>query len=56
MSAAVKMIIGAVIGAAVGYAMYRFTGCRTGACPLSANPYIAMLVWGAMGALVMAGK
>ena len=52
----VKVIIGAAIGAGIGYAMYKFVGCRTGACPLTGNPYIAMSIWGIAGALMGAGK
>lgn len=36
------------IGAAAGYVYYRFIGCRTGACPITANPWISTLY----GALV----
>ena len=51
-----KSVLGAVIGAAVGYAMYRFVGCKTGACPLTANPWVAMAIWGFMGLLLSSGK
>lgn len=51
-----KTLIGLVVGAAVGYGMYRFVGCRTGACPLTANPWVAMAIWGLMGAVVAGGK
>jgi hypothetical protein len=56
MSATIRIAIGAVVGAAIGFAMYRFVGCRTGACPLSANPWIAMTIWGVMGAMIASGK
>ena len=56
MMGVVRVIIGGVIGAGIGFAMYKFVGCRTGACPLTGNPFIAMLLWGLMGALVGAGK
>jgi hypothetical protein len=52
----VRIIVGALIGAGIGFAMYKFIGCRTGACPLTGNPFVAMLLWGLMGALVGAGK
>jgi hypothetical protein len=42
--------------AALGFAMYKFVGCRTGACPLTGNPFIAMAVYGGLGALLAAGK
>lgn len=35
-----KLLIGAVIGGAAGYASYGFIGCPTGTCPLSSNPWI----------------
>ena len=56
MSPVWRMVLGAVVGAGIGYAMYRFVGCRTGACPLTGNPYIAMAIWGLMGAFLAAGK
>ena len=56
MIAVVRVIIGGVIGAGIGFAMYKFVGCRTGACPLTGNPFIATLLWGLMGALVGAGR
>ena len=51
-----RIVAGALIGAAVGFALYRFVGCRTGACPLTANPYVAVAIWGAIGALLAAGR
>jgi hypothetical protein len=56
MSVVARMVIGGVVGAGVGLLMYKFVGCRTGACPLTGNPFIAMLIWGTMGALVASGK
>ena len=56
MSAMVKVVVGGAVGAVVGYLMYRFVGCRTGACPLTGNPYVAVILWGAIGAVLAAGK
>ncbi len=56
MNSIVRIVIGALIGAAIGFAMYKFIGCRTGACPFLGNPYIAMTIWGLAGALMGAGK
>lgn len=47
-----RPLLGAVVGAAVGFAIYKFVGCRTGACPLTGNPWVAMMVWGAIGAMM----
>ena len=48
-----KIVIGIVAGGALGYTNYRFIGCKTGACPLSANPWIStfygMIVGGLFG-------
>ncbi|MBP7829576.1 MAG: hypothetical protein KA248_06625 [Kiritimatiellae bacterium] len=51
-----RIVVGAAVGAGVGFLLYRFVGCRTGACPLTGNPYVAMLIWGVVGAVMAAGK
>ncbi len=38
-------------GATLGYAYYRFVGCRTGACVITANPYASSLYGALMGLL-----
>lgn len=56
MTPIVKIVIGMLAGAGFGYLMYRVVGCSTGACPLTANPWRAMLIWGAIGALMFSGR
>ena len=56
MSSILRAVVGAAVGGGIGLLMYRFVGCRTGACPLTANPYIAAAIWGLVGAMVAAGK
>ncbi len=51
-----KPIIGALIGAGIGFALYRFVGCKTGACPITASPWTSMLVYGLLGALMFGGR
>ena len=36
-----KALLFGVLGAAAGYGYHRLVGCRTGACPLTATPWIA---------------
>lgn len=47
-----RIVIAALIGAAIGFGYYRLVGCSTGACPLTSNPWISMIYGGVMGALV----
>ena len=56
MNTTLRIVIGVVIGMVAGYAIYRFIGCRTGACPLNSNPFVSMGIWGLMGALMASGK
>ena len=51
-----RVIIGALIGAGIGYAMYKFVGCRTGACPLTGSPFVSTFIWALAGAAMGAGK
>ena len=36
-----KKVVVILIGAALGFAYYRFIGCQSGACPLTSNPWIS---------------
>jgi len=36
-----KKIAVVAIGAALGFAYYRFIGCQSGVCPLTSNPWIS---------------
>jgi Na+-transporting NADH:ubiquinone oxidoreductase subunit NqrB len=46
-----RLIIGVVVGGLLGFALYRFVGCSTGACPLTSNPWISTLYGMILGAL-----
>lgn len=46
------MLLGALLGGLAGYGWHRLVGCSTGACPLTANPYISTFYGAALGALM----
>ncbi|MCP4605914.1 MAG: hypothetical protein GY847_36280 [Proteobacteria bacterium] len=51
----VKLVAGAIIGGALGFAYYTFIGCSTGACPITSDPVIAT-IWGSViGGFAAAG-
>ena len=41
------------LGAAGGYLFYRFVGCKSGACPITRNPWISTLYGALIGALLV---
>ena len=42
-----RLVLSIVIGALAGLGFYRFVGCRSGTCPIWANP-IASILYGAL--------
>lgn len=48
-------IIGAVVGGAIGFAAYKFIGCSSGACPITSNPYVSILVGALVGFMIPGG-
>ncbi len=48
-----RLIIGPLAGAVVGYLVYRFIGCRSGACPLTGNPFVAITLYALLGFLIV---
>lgn len=47
-----KIVLGALIGAGVGYLWYRFIGCRQGTCYLMRHRTSAIIYWAIFGALL----
>jgi hypothetical protein len=50
-----QIAIGAAVGAASGFGWSRIAGsagCRTGACPLTSNPFISTLYGMVVGGLI----
>ncbi len=48
----IRIIIGVVVGGALGFAYYKFVGCSSGSCPLTSNPFISSIYGAVVGALV----
>ncbi len=38
-----RYVIGIAIGGLLGFIVYRFIGCSSGACPLTSNPWVSTL-------------
>jgi hypothetical protein len=51
-----RFILGAVIGAAVGYFLfYKVIGCASGTCPITSNPLSSTIYGAVMGLLIAWG-
>ena len=46
-----KMIIGIIVGGALGFLYYAKVGCVTGSCPITSSPYISTIYGAIMGFL-----
>lgn len=49
----IKITIGIIIGGLLGFGLYRFVGCSTGACPITSNPWISTLYGMILGAIAV---
>jgi hypothetical protein len=51
----IAIVVGVVLGGALGFANYKLIGCKSGTCPLSATPWIStfygMFVGGIIGSM-----
>jgi len=47
-----KLSAGIIIGGLAGFAYYKFIGCRTGACPITSNPWISTVYGIILGTLI----
>ena len=50
-----RTVIGVVVGGVLGYAMYRFVGCSSGACPITSSPWASTFVGMIVGGLSSGG-
>ena len=51
-----RLAFGALAGAAGGWLWHRLVGCRTGTCPITANPYTSALYGAVIGLLLAGGR
>lgn len=47
-----RLLLGVIIGGLLGYGVYRYIGCSSGACPITANPWISTLFGIAIGTIL----
>ena len=50
-----RLLLSVALGALAGFGYYRLVGCRSGACPIWANPYISTIYGGVLGYILGAG-
>ena len=48
----VRLIIGVAVGGLAGYGVYRFIGCSSGTCPITANPWMSTIFGMVLGTLL----
>lgn len=51
-----RIVIGVLAGGLLGFGVYRFIGCSSGACPITANPWISTIYGMVMGAVVAGAR
>jgi len=50
-----RLVAFVVLGALGGFAYYKFIGCRSGACPITSNPYISTAYGAVIGYFLSGG-
>lgn len=50
------VLLSTLVGASLGYGYHRVVGCRSGACPITANPYASTIYGALMGAMLVVGR
>jgi hypothetical protein len=49
-----RIVLSVVLGAILGFGYHRLVGCRSGTCPITANPY-ASTMYGALIGYLLSG-
>ncbi len=47
-----RILIGVLLGGALGFAYYKIVGCPSGTCPITSNPFVST-IWGAVIGLLI---
>lgn len=47
-----RTVLSVVLGAGLGFAFHRLVGCRSGACPIWASPYVSTAYGALLGFLL----
>jgi hypothetical protein len=50
-----RLLIGVIVGGGLGFAVYRFIGCSSGACPITSNPWISTIYGMVLGGVLARG-
>jgi hypothetical protein len=51
-----RYLLGGILGAGAGFAYYFFVGCRTGTCPITANPFMSAGYGALIGLVISSGS
>ena len=51
-----RIVLGIIIGGAIGFAVGYFGKCASGVCPLTSNPIVSTLIGVLIGAIVTLRK
>ena len=51
-----RVTAGVIAGGLVGYGYHRLSGCRSGACPIAGNPFVATLYGAFLGVVIALGR
>lgn len=47
----IGVILFVILGMVIGFIYYKYIGCATGTCPITANPIMSVLYGGILGGL-----
>jgi hypothetical protein len=51
-----KIVLGILIGGAIGFGVGYFGKCASGVCPLTSKPLISTIIGALIGAMIVMGK